>query len=55
MDSPILAAKVHGIELGAGTWWSPSGVRKLPSGRTLGISMSPQLQSIFEALGQPTE
>ena len=30
-------------------------LRKLPSGRTLGISMSPQLQSIFEALGQPTE
>ena len=29
--------------------------RKLPSGRTLGISMSPQLQSIFEAMGQPTE
>jgi len=30
-------------------------LRKLPSGRTLGISMSPQLESIFEALGQPTE
>jgi glutamate/aspartate transport system substrate-binding protein len=30
-------------------------VRKLPSGRTLGIAMSLQLQSIFEALGQPTE
>jgi len=30
-------------------------VRKLPSGRTLGISMSPQLEGIFEALGQPTE
>ena len=30
-------------------------IRKLPSGRTLGISMSPQLRQIFEALGQPTE
>jgi ABC-type amino acid transport substrate-binding protein len=30
-------------------------LRKLPSGKTLGISMSPQLESIFEALGQPTE
>jgi len=30
-------------------------LRKLPSGRTLGLSMSPQLQSIFESLGQPTE
>ena len=30
-------------------------LRKLPSGRTLGLSMSPQLASIFEALGQPTE
>ena len=30
-------------------------LRKLPSGRTLGISMSPQLEGIFEALGQPTE
>lgn len=30
-------------------------LRKLPSGRTLGISMSQQLESIFEALGQPTE
>jgi glutamate/aspartate transport system substrate-binding protein len=30
-------------------------LRKLPSGRTLGLSMSPQLESIFEALGQPTE
>jgi glutamate/aspartate transport system substrate-binding protein len=30
-------------------------LRKLPSGRTLQISMSPQLESIFEALGQPTE
>jgi glutamate/aspartate transport system substrate-binding protein len=30
-------------------------LRKLPSGRTLGIQMSPQLESIFEALGQPTE
>jgi ABC-type amino acid transport substrate-binding protein len=30
-------------------------LRKLPSGRTLGIAMSPQLESIFEALGQPTE
>jgi len=29
--------------------------RKLPSGRTLGIAMSPQLESIFESLGQPTE
>jgi glutamate/aspartate transport system substrate-binding protein len=29
--------------------------RKLPSGRTLGIEMSPQLESIFESLGQPTE
>jgi ABC-type amino acid transport substrate-binding protein len=28
---------------------------KLPSGKTLGITMSPQLESIFEALGQPTE
>ena len=28
---------------------------KLPSGHTLGIQMSPQLESIFEALGQPTE
>ena len=27
---------------------------KLPSGRTLGIAMSPQLESIFESLGQPT-
>lgn len=30
-------------------------LRKLPSSRTLGLSMSPQLASIFEALGQPTE
>jgi len=30
-------------------------MRKLPSGRTLGLSMSPQLESIFESLGQPTE
>jgi glutamate/aspartate transport system substrate-binding protein len=30
-------------------------LRKLPSGRALGISMSQQLESIFEALGQPTE
>jgi glutamate/aspartate transport system substrate-binding protein len=30
-------------------------LRKLPSGRTLGIHMSPQLESIFEAMGQPTE
>ena len=30
-------------------------LRKLPSGRTLGLSISPQLQSIFESLGQPTE
>jgi ABC-type amino acid transport substrate-binding protein len=29
--------------------------RKLPSGRTLGIAMSPQLETIFEAMGQPTE
>ena len=29
--------------------------RKLPSGRTLGIAMSPQLVSIFETMGQPTE
>jgi glutamate/aspartate transport system substrate-binding protein len=29
-------------------------LRKLPSGRTLGIAMSPQLESIFESLGQPT-
>jgi ABC-type amino acid transport substrate-binding protein len=29
--------------------------RKLPSGRTLGIAMSPQLGSIFESMGQPTE
>lgn len=30
-------------------------LRKLPSGRRLGIAMSPQLTSIFEAMGQPTE
>jgi glutamate/aspartate transport system substrate-binding protein len=30
-------------------------MRKLPSGRTLGVTMSPQLRQIFEALGQPTE
>jgi glutamate/aspartate transport system substrate-binding protein len=30
-------------------------LRKLPSGRRLGIEMSPQLESIFEAMGQPTE
>jgi glutamate/aspartate transport system substrate-binding protein len=30
-------------------------MRKLPSGRTLGITMSPQLRQIFEASGQPTE
>lgn len=30
-------------------------LRKLPSGRTLGIAMSPQLVSIFGSLGQPTE
>jgi glutamate/aspartate transport system substrate-binding protein len=30
-------------------------LRKLPSGRTLGISMSTQLESIFESLGQPNE
>jgi glutamate/aspartate transport system substrate-binding protein len=29
--------------------------RKLPSGRTLGLAMSPQLESIFESMGQPTE
>ena len=29
-------------------------LRKLPSGRTLGIAMSPQLESIFESFGQPT-
>lgn len=29
--------------------------RRLPSGRALGISMSPQLESIFQAMGQPTE
>jgi len=29
--------------------------RKLPSGKVLGIAMSPQLESIFESLGQPTE
>jgi len=30
-------------------------MRQLPSGRKLGVSMSPQLRAIFEALGQPTE
>jgi ABC-type amino acid transport substrate-binding protein len=30
-------------------------LRKLPSGRSLGIRMSPQLQSLFESMGQPTE
>jgi glutamate/aspartate transport system substrate-binding protein len=30
-------------------------IRKLPSGKTLGITMSPQLVSIFEAMGQSTE
>jgi glutamate/aspartate transport system substrate-binding protein len=30
-------------------------LRKLPSGRTLGVTMSPQLRQIFEALGLPTE
>ena len=30
-------------------------LRKLPSGRTLGLSISPQLEGIFESLGQPTE
>ena len=30
-------------------------LRKLPSGNTLGISMSPQLKTIFEALGQQTD
>jgi glutamate/aspartate transport system substrate-binding protein len=29
--------------------------RKLPSGKTLGITMTPQLRQIFEAMGQPTE
>jgi glutamate/aspartate transport system substrate-binding protein len=29
--------------------------RKLPSGRTLGITMTPQLRQIFAAMGQPTE
>ena len=29
-------------------------LHKLPSGRTLGIAMSPQLESIFESLGQLT-
>jgi glutamate/aspartate transport system substrate-binding protein len=29
-------------------------LHKLPSGRMLGIAMSPQLESIFESLGQPT-
>ena len=30
-------------------------LRKLPSGRTVGLPMSEQLQGIFESLGQPTE
>ena len=30
-------------------------LRNLPSGKTLGIAMSPQLKSIFESMGQPTE
>src|SRR4029434_5507598 len=30
-------------------------IRKLPSGRALGISMSPQLRQVFETMGQPTE
>jgi len=30
-------------------------IRKLPSGKSLGIGMSPQLLSIFESMGQPTE
>ena len=30
-------------------------MRQLPSGKKMGISMSPQLRAIFEALGQPTE
>jgi glutamate/aspartate transport system substrate-binding protein len=30
-------------------------IRKLPSGKTLGIAMSPQLESIFETMGQSTE
>jgi len=60
-DDPALDAQVkHSFERLAETrelariyeqWF----LRKLPSGRTLGLSMSPQLQSIFEALGQPTE
>ena len=29
-------------------------LHKLPSGRTLGIAISPQLESIFESFGQPT-
>jgi len=29
-------------------------LHKMPSGRTLGIAMSPQLESIFESMGQPT-
>jgi ABC-type amino acid transport substrate-binding protein len=35
--------------------YEPWFLRKLPSGRTLGLSISPQLQGIFESLGQPTE
>jgi len=30
-------------------------IRKLPSGKTLGIAMSPQLESIFGTMGQSTE
>src|SRR4029077_9525133 len=30
-------------------------IRKLPSGKSLGVAMSPQLRAIFEAMGQPTE
>jgi putative ABC transport system permease protein len=34
LDNPVIAAKVHDITLAQGTWWSKSGVRKLPSGET---------------------
>ena len=30
-------------------------IRKLPSGKSMGIAMSPQLVSIFESMGQATE
>jgi glutamate/aspartate transport system substrate-binding protein len=30
-------------------------IRKLPSGKSLGVAMRPQLRAIFEAMGQPTE